>query len=571
MTRFPYGVSNFETLILNDYMFVDKTRYIEKLESLGERYIFFLRPRRFGKSLFISMLSYYYDVLAKDRFQDLFGKFYIGQHPTANANNYMVLKFEFSRINTDTQETTFEGFRINTLSGVDSFCSRYGFDYAALRDVHEPADILKGLFGQIEKTTTRKIYLLIDEYDHFANEILSFNPTNFIDIISKTGFVRKFYESIKTATFEGTVDRLFVTGVTPITLDSMTSGFNIAKTLSLSAHFNEMMGFTEAETHNLFDLSCGQLDSAARQTVLNDLRQYYNGYLFNDEAANRIYNPDMVLYFLTEACQSGHFRYPKQLIDTNISSDYTKVSRLFHLGDLNVNLETLNELLTNKELSANLTLQFSLQKSFSKDNFVSLLFYMGIITIKEAYFSLLKFAMPNYVIEGLYLQYFADLISERHQLKFDTNQITQALIEMSAHNHPASFIAIVENVLHTLSFQDFKNFDEKYIKVIICAYLSLSNLYFIKSEYEVPGGYVDLLLLNKPPVIPDYQFALELKYLKKSQAKQLATVKEKAIAQLRGYLATDEARAIRTLQGYVLVFVGQKCKVCEKVVAKVTT
>ncbi len=563
MTRFPYGVSNFETLILNDYVFVDKTCYIEKLESLGERYIFFLRPRRFGKSLFVSMLSYYYDVLAKDRFQDLFGKFYIGRHPTANANNYMVLKFEFSRINTETKETTFDGFRINTLAGVDSFCSRYGFDYAALRDVHEPADILKGLFGQIEKTTARKVYILIDEYDHFANEILSFNPTNFIDIISKTGFVRKFYESIKTATFEGTVDRLFVTGVTPITLDSMTSGFNIAQNLSLEAEFNSLMGFTEAETLGI--LKPVLPDENDLKYVYSDMKRFYNGYLFHARAAESVFNPDMVLYFLSKATRSRDFAYPDHLIDTNISSDYTKVSRLFHLGDLNANLKILNDLLINKELSAGLTPQFSLQKSFSKDNFVSLLFYMGIITIKEAYFSLLKFAMPNYVIEGLYLQYFADLISERHQLKFDTNQITQALIEMSAHNHPASFIAIVENVLHTLSFQDFKNFDEKYIKVIICAYLSLSNLYFIKSEYEVPGGYVDLLLLNKPPVIPDYQFALELKYLKKSQAKQLATVKEKAIAQLRGYLATDEARAIRTLQGYVLVFVGQKCKVCEKV------
>ncbi len=561
--KLPYGISNFETLVDESYFFIDKTPYIAQLENQGERYLFFLRPRRFGKSLFISLLHYYYDVNARDKFTKLFGRYYIAQHPTPGANNYRILRFEFSRINTETKESTFAGFRANTLLGVEEFCKRYEFNFAALAETHEPAEILSNLFSQIKFKEGCKIYILIDEYDHFANEILAQNPTDFINMVGRTGFVRKFYESIKTATGEGLVDRMFVTGVTPITLDSLTSGFNIARNLSVTRIFNEMMGFTEADVMALLRDTCSAAEKPPADALLQDLRRYYNGYLFNHQAEQRLYNPDMVLYFLTESCRDGRFSYPDQLLDANIASDYGKVSRLIRVSDYQSNLETLNELIVNKEVAANLTAQFSLEKELDRDDFISLLFYMGIVTIRSAYYSQLKFSIPNHVIEGLYLEFFARLVAERHLFKIQTRPIEDAMIALASQNDLKLFIALVEDLLGKLSYQDFKKFDEKYIKVVICAYLSLSNLYFIKSEYEVPGGYVDLLLLTKPPVIPDYQFALELKYLKKGEAKKLAAVKTQAISQLRGYLATPEAQAMPNLRGYVLVFVGNKCKVCE--------
>ncbi len=565
--KLPYGISNFETLVDESYFFIDKTPYIAQLENQGERYLFFLRPRRFGKSLFISLLHYYYDVNARDKFTKLFGRYYIAQHPTPGANNYRILRFEFSRINTTTTESTFDGFRNNVLIGVRNFCSDYGLDFDGIEVFKEPAQILQAIFARSEQQKSGyKIYILIDEYDHFANEILAQNPTDFINIVGRTGFVRKFYESIKTATGEGLVDRLFVTGVTPITLDSLTSGFNIARNLSVTRIFNEMMGFTEADVLALLQETCPAAEKPPADELLKDLRRYYNGYLFNHQAEQRLYNPDMVLYFLTESCRDGRFSYPDQLLDANIASDYGKVSRLIRVSDYQSNLETLNELIVNKEVAANLTAQFSLEKELDRDDFISLLFYMGIVTIRGQQLARLKFVIPNYVIETLYLKFLTDLVEQQYQIKLTTEPLEQALADMALRNKLDGFTALVEDLLGKLSYQDFKKFDEKYIKVVICAYLSLSNLYFIKSEYEVPGGYVDLLLLTKPPVIPDYQFALELKYLKKGEAKKLAAVKTQAISQLRGYLATPEAQAMPNLRGYALVFVGNKCKVCEAIV-----
>ncbi|OQY27441.1 MAG: hypothetical protein B6244_10745 [Candidatus Cloacimonetes bacterium 4572_55] len=565
MIKLPYGISNFEKLINDGYYFVDKTLYINELENLNESYIIFLRPRRFGKSLFVSMLSYYYDVARKEKFTHLFGKFAIGKQPTKKANKYLILNFDFSQIDTQTKETAFTDFRKNVLIGVKKFCLQYELTYEYFENIDKPANIIKTLFVSIQETKLRhKIYILIDEYDHFANEMLSSDPNAFSDIVSRTGFVRKFYESIKYGTYDGIVDRMFVTGVTPITLDSMTSGFNIAQNDTLDEDLNAMMGFTESETRRLLQTTCrdypGDIDDLFKM-----MKDYYNGYCFNQNSSERIFNPDMALYFLNHLTKGHKYRIPKQLIDTNISSDYSKIARLFQLGNLELNLETLNELIIEKNISAQLTAEFSLQKEFDRDDFISLLFYMGIITIKQAALARINFCVPNYVVTQLYLKYFARVIEDRHQIKLKTDTISSALEAMALHNNLAPFIKVVEELLKVLSFQDFKRFDEKYIKVAIVSYLSLTNLYFIKSEYELGGGYVDLLLLTRPPVIPNYQFAIELKYMKKSEGNQLSKRKRAAITQLKGYLATKEARSMSNLRGYTLIFVGDECRVCEAV------
>ena len=248
--KLPYGISNFARLIEDGYAYVDKTRYIEQLENEPAPYIFFLRPRRFGKSLFVSMLSYYYGLEHQERFDALFGSYAIGAHPTPRANTYHVLDFEFSRIDTSTPEHTQKSFLQNVLAGVSEFEQRYDKTCQNYTDCDNPAEVLKAFFVTHRD---KKIYLLIDEYDHFANEILSFHFEHFSDIISRNGFVRKFYETIKAATGKGIVDRLFVTGVTPITLDSLTSGFNIAQNLSTRKATNAIMGFTEQEVVGLME------------------------------------------------------------------------------------------------------------------------------------------------------------------------------------------------------------------------------------------------------------------------------------------------------------------------------
>ena len=331
MIRIPYGISSYEKLITDGCYYIDRTGYIELLERLGEPYLFMVRPRRFGKSLFLSTLEYYYGLEHKDKFEALFGNYYIGKHPTPQANSYLVLKLSFSAINTDTPQTTYQDFLRNVQFGVRALMTAHQdlFEKSARERVMElesPPTVIQYLFDVInEQKIEQKIYVLIDEYDHFANELLAFDFSNFKNIVSKNGFVRKFYEMLKEGTSDGIIDRIFITGVTPITLDSMTSGFNIASKLTNDIRLNEMFGFTENEVIEV--LKGIGLPQSEIPATMKELAYWYNGYLFNKRAKQKIYNPDMVLYFAKE--YSINQTFPEDLLDTNIASDYRKVRNLF--------------------------------------------------------------------------------------------------------------------------------------------------------------------------------------------------------------------------------------------------
>ena len=559
--KLPYGISNFARLIEDGYHYVDKTHYIEQLENEPAPYLFFLRPRRFGKSLFVSMLSYYYGLENQKRFDALFGKFYIGTHPTSRANTYAVLKFEFSRIDTSTPEHTQKSFLQNVLAGVSDFEQRYDRTRQDYTDYDNPADVLKAFFVTHRE---KKIYLLIDEYDHFANEILSFHFEHFSDIISRNGFVRKFYEAIKAATGDGIVDRLFVTGVTPITLDSLTSGFNIAQNCSTWEEYNEMMGFTEDNVAQLLHPICLECQMEKKQ-VLDDLRRWYNGYLFHSEREERVYNPDMVLYFATQLTPRRKCKYPEKLIDINIASDYGKIRRLFQLKDPDQNYQVIDQLIHDGFVSSQLTEQFSFERDFTRQDFISLLFYMGFISIENAQGARLHFTTPNFVIKGLYWEYFTQLLQERFSVQIEVSQIENAFYELAYQNQLAPFLKLIESVLKELSNRDFIQFDEKYIKVLFVAFASLANLYYIQSEQESEQKYVDVLFLHRPPYFPNYQFAFELKYLKKSESAQLETTVQAATVQLQGYLQSKALLRLEHLKAYAIVFVGPEVRAVEAV------
>ncbi len=562
--KIPYGISNFEKMVMENYHFVDKTRYIEQLENSDEPYIFFLRPRRFGKSLFVSMLQHYYAREYKDKFDALFGRYYIGQHPTPRANTYHVLNFDFSGIDTTTPENTFNGFLDNVRTGVKLFINRYPLisreDIGEILSRPAPNMMLRALFTAYNDC---KIYLLIDEYDHFANEILAFDFDNFSTFVSRNGFVRKFYEVIKDATKAGTVDRLFVTGVTPITLDSLTSGFNIADNFSLKKAFNEMMGFTEEETGRLLCLSLKNRTDSEIQEITGHIRSWYDGYLFSEDAGQKVYNPDMVLYFLKEYRTAG--KYPKELIDTNIASDYSKIQNLFALKEPFRNSEVLEKLIEPGEFKASLTRQFSFERKFTRNDFASLMFYLGLVSIRSALMNRLIFSIPNYVIKELYRAFFLDFIRAQHELEFETANIEDAMLELAQNNRIGPFIGFVETALAALSNRDFTAFDEKYIKALFVGFASLTKLYFIKSEQETEHKYPDVMFLYRPPFFPNFQFIFELKYLKKKDKNRLEQVSAKAESQLKEYLEFEEIRGLKKLRAYILVFVGQEAKVVKEI------
>ena len=554
--RIPYGLQNFSEILDQNYYYIDKTPYIEKLESLGEKYIVFLRPRKFGKSLWLDTLATYYDIRRRDDFERLFGDLHIGRNPTPLRNSYYILRFNFSGIQTSDEATLKNDFRINIMISFSHFFSVYRIPPFEFIPTNEPATLLAQFFEYCRNyLQDRKIYLLIDEYDHFANELFSFNYELFRDVVSKNGFIRKFYEVIKEASGP-IVERIFITGVSPITLDSLTSGFNIAKSLTLRGDFNEMQGFTEEEVQYL-------IDDLGYGINIQEMRDYYNGYLFSPDAATRVYNSDMVLYFLSEY-RNGQ-KAPAEALDINIASDHKKLERILEpTGERRAILEGL---LSGEPLAIQLTREYNLEVGRTIEDYKSMLFYLGFLTVDHVDFGMVYYATPNYAIRELYYSFFRQLLSRENGFDIDVHRIQLAIRSLGIEGDIASLAAIVSQALAKYSNRDSIQMSEKHVKMVMMAYLMLSNAYMVYSEYELERRYADIYLKARMKEVK-VEAAIELKYLSLEAAKDAARVEaqhQEGIAQVKWDLAHLPRHADMELRGYLLRFIG-----CEVAVEEIT-
>jgi Predicted AAA-ATPase/PD-(D/E)XK nuclease superfamily len=568
MIRIPYGKSNFQGLISEGYFYQDRSTFIRKLENETSGLVFFLRPRRFGKSLFVSMLRYYYGLEHKGEFSEIFGKLAIGKKPTASANGYLVLPFEFSGIMTNTPQNTYEGFLGNVIDSVRLFLKDYKqfFTLEQRKEIlgqDKPNRVLKKLFNfHKENEVPYPIYIMIDEYDHFANELISFNYAHFKEIVTENGFVRKFYEAMKTATWDNVVHRIFITGVSPITIDSMTSGFNIATNLSLDVNFHVMMGFSEKEVEAILKKIGVKKDNL--DAVLSDLRVWYDGYLFSEDETNRTYNTDMVLYF--SQYYRTYKKYPNNLLDNNIASDYSKVSNVFKIQNREFeNFEALRILTETGQVSSQLTTQFSFVKTFSKDDLVSLLFYMGFLTIKKKELGALVFQFPNFVIQRLYADYFVSILQQFADLPIDNSDMNASIRLLATTGNLNPFMDQVGQILKMLSNRDAYHFNEMTLKAIFVSCLFQQQFYYVHSEYETDKGYADVFLEGIRGYDPNYQVAFELKYIKKKDKNEadkkitdddIKKLLDKAEAQLTDYMITKKFIDRKGLLGFVVICHG---------------
>lgn len=562
MKRIPYGLSNFKKLITENYYYVDKTKFIEVLENFNEQYLIFLRPRRFGKSLFISLLEHYYDKRWSD--EPLFDDFYIGKNPTPLKGSYYVLTFSFAGINTDTEENTKSGFNSNVRNGIKQFI--YNNNLSLDIDFSlNASEMIYELFSEFSKEVSSKIYILIDEYDHFANELLGFNYEFFRSSVSKNGFVRKFYEQIKEGTRTGIVDRLFITGVTSITLDSMTSGFNIGKNITTNPVFNEMVGFTEDEVLQLASKTIeGVFDI---QKSIEKLRSYYDGYKFHRTGKFDIYNSDMILYYMS--CVQQTHEEPDDMVDRNVVSDYGKIEALFNIGGSDSKrMEILKDLIKGDDIFVTVSDKFNIEHSFKTDDFKSLLFYMGFITIKRVGdYGEIFMNVPNYVIKEIYFDYFQVLIERETDYEIDNSNVREAIIQIAANGKPDKLIKLTEDTLKRLSNRDFIRFDEKYVKVIMLNFLFKSKVFYTKSEYEVDDGYIDLVLLKGNIGTPKYYGCFEVKYIaKKDYSEKLVAEKfDEAKSQLMRYEKSEELKSLPNFKKFAVVFCCDECVKVEEV------
>lgn len=561
--KLPYGISNFKNLIEDKYLYIDKTEYIKKLEDFHSPYIIFLRPRRFGKSLFTSVLANYYDINEKDNFEKLFGETYIGKNVTKEKNSYYILKFNFTGLNTDTKEDLEKTFIRTIKDSFDKFIKVYNLDVSYIEE-GSAASIFENFLTQVSFKIKGQIYVIIDEYDHFANELLSFQTELFSSIVSKASLVRRFYEVLKKGT-EFIVKRIFMTGVSPITLDSLTSGFNIAMDITRYPAFNEMMGFTKKEVVDLIKNAVPKtLKETELKELLETLQKNYNGYLFASEGKERLFNSDMILYYVKSYMNLG--KGPESLIDKNIASDYGKLGKMFDLKNKSANMQVLEDVLKGEKITARITEGFSLEKDFSKDDFKSLLFYLGMLTIDKKVLDRSTLKVPNYAIKGLYFEYFSKKLNETIDYEIDVSDIEDSITEIALEGKNESLIKLVEKTLNKLSNRDYIKFDEKYVKLIFLAYCFLSKIYLVKSEYEVESGYIDIALLKQANMEPTYFSIFELKYITKAEyekegEKIIEEKKKEAIEQLEKYKASQELMGLPNLKKWVLVFVNDSCVV----------
>ena len=397
MKKLPYGISNYEKIIEENYEYIDKTQYIEKLENLSEPNIMFLRPRKFGKTLFTSVMENYYDVKKVDKFEKLFGDTYIGKNPTPNKNSYNILRFNFSGIDTTTVETTINGFKEKVMISISGFVKKYGLDFYI-----NPEQTAEGILGSlIEAHQTQKkekIYVIIDEYDHFANELLGFYPEEFKNLVSKNGKIRKWYEVLKQGT-ETVVDRIFITGVAPITLDSLTSGFNIGTDITRDERFNEMMGFTQEELIKLLDEQ--EISKEEQEKILPIMKENYDGYKFTLRGKEKIYNSTMCLYFLSNYTWSREI--PNKLIDMNIASDYNKLSRMLNLCKGENREEIIKKTISGEGIGEDIVQMFNPEIEFKKKQIISMLYYLGYLTIQGEEFGYPILGIPNKVMKEFWI------------------------------------------------------------------------------------------------------------------------------------------------------------------------
>ena len=553
MKKLPYGISNYEELIKENYYYVDKTMYIEKLENLPEKRILFLRPRKFGKTLFTSTLENYYDLKKENEFEELFGNTYIGRNPTKLKNTYHILKFNFSGIDTSNEETTMKGFKEKVTISINSFVQKYHLDFYVNWDMTAEG-LLSSLIEAFKiQKAEEKIYVIIDEYDHFANELLGFHTNQFKELVSKNGKVRKWYEILKEGT-ESVIDRIFITGVAPITLDSLTSGFNIGSDKTQSASFNEMMGFTNKELDTILE-ELG-INEQEKKSLIPIMKENYDGYKFSIEATEKLYNSNMCLYFLNRYLERREI--PNQLIDMNIASDYSKLGKMLDLCQGEEREKIIEKTVAGEGIVSEITEKFNPAMEFTEKDLISMLFYLGYLTIAGEEFEMPELKIPNRVMKEIYSEYFMNILNKNADLQIAESEYTEILKEIALEGKIDKLVSLAQKYLENLSNRDYVKFDEKYIKLIFYCIAMNLKIFRLKSEMEVQRKYPDILLIPKNQTKGYKGIMIEFKYLKKEQAEKLQEKQEEARKQIEEYAEFEEIKDISDLNFYTIVAVNDK-------------
>ncbi len=515
----PYGVSDFDIVRRDNMYYVDKTMYLPQLESQA-RYLFFIRPRRFGKSVFISMLHAYYDISRADKFQEMFGDLWIGQHPTPLQGKFLVLYLDFSQVGgTIAQlEENFNRYckvRLDTF--VDTYRQYYSEDFVKKVLAADDATYKLLLINNESKKLGLSTYLIIDEYDNFTNTVLNEQGESvYWAITHAEGFYRDIFKK-----FKGTFERIFITGVSPVTLDDVTSGFNIGWHITTKAEFNQMLGFSTEEVRNIFtyyrDHGFIRPDTDV-EAIIEDMKPWYDNYCFAEDALHtqsKVFNCDMVLYYLRNYMNTGEA--PKQMIDPNTKTDYNKMRKLIQLdkldGDRKGVIKTIAE---TGEITTHLEETFPANKITDPEIFPSLLFYYGMLTIKGTRGDKLILGIPNNNVRKQYYGYLKEMFEEKASLS--VNRLTDYYYDMAYDGKWRDGLTfLAESYANVSSVRDGIE-AERNLQGFFMAYLNLNSYYYTAPELELNHGYCDFFLLPDLTHYPTkHSYILELKLIPKKE------------------------------------------------------
>ena len=574
--RIPYGMMNFEDVRKDDCYYVDKTPFIEEIEA-ANKFFFYIRPRRFGKSLTLSMLQNYYDVNKKDKFEQLFGDLYIGKNPTPERNSFLVLNLNFSVVAAGIDDYK-DGLDATCNMAYNYFCDVY--QQYLPENIKEEMNRQEGCINQLQYICQecykvgQQIYLFIDEYDHFTNKILA-EPQYMTSYRKQThgeGYLRLFFDAVKAAT-STSLKRVFVTGVSPVTMDDLTSGFNIGTNYSLSAEFNEMTGFTEEEVREMltyYTSVCPFRHSV--DELIQVMKPWYDNYCFAEEVYGEttMYNSVMVLYFIDQYI-SSRCRIPKYMIEDNIRVDYNKLRMLIrHDKEFAHDASTIQQLVTEGFVTGNLKKGFPAESINDPDNFVSLLFYFGMLTIDGTYRGKTKFVIPNEVVREQIYAYLLNTYKE-NELAYDTYQKSDLESGFAYDGDYKSYFGFIADAIKQYSSQRDRQKGESYVHGFTLAMTCQNMFYRPISELDNQAGYADIFLRPLLENYPDmeHSYIVELKYCKSDATdEQVEKLREAAIAQVNRYADSDVVKSeVKTtrLHKIVVIFRSVDMVVCEEI------
>ena len=580
----PYGVADFATVIEQNLYYVDKTMFIPELEK-QPRNLFFIRPRRFGKSIFLSMLYSYYDCTQSHKFQSLFGNLWIGQHPTPLQGKYQVLFLDFSQItgNIDKLETKFNSYLSINL---DAFVRQYSEYYQAEMEeilAQEDFEEKMELIFKAAKAHQYHLYLIIDEYDNFTNVILNERGENVYHAITHAdGFYRDVFKK-----FKGNFERIFMMGVSPVTLDDVTSGFNIGWNISIKPEFDEMLGFSTTDVVEMFTYykEHGSIPADSDiDAIVNDMKPWYDNYCFAKQALKkktRMFNCDMVLYYLRNYMDAGC--PPEEMIDPNTRTDYGKMKKLLQFDKLDGERKgIIRKIAEEEQIVTQLYESFSAYQIPKAEIFPSLLFYYGMLTIKGTRGSKLILGIPNNNVRKQYYGY----LEEEYQAKayVDVNQLTDYYYDMAYDGKWEEGLRFMADAYAKVSSVRDGIEAERNLQGFFMAYLNLNDYYITAPELELNHGYCDFFLLpDLTHYASQHSYILELKVLSKKNFSAIVegeftedgkpmTKAEKqwreAVEQIHRYAEAPRVEALRQgtkLHLIIMQFEGWELKRMEEV------